>query len=275
MSGNEAGHESEDIDGLRVATIGPADAELNVLVFMGMRACVDPVEMRRYDLLAREWKARVTVVDTPGCGYAGGKLSRPERAGLRHGDFTRVARRMVYAATQFDDRLRQRPVTLVGYSLGAGIAAAAAADPGLLRVGHLVAIEPASARRRNPLRLMAAARAEERWVAGHPAEGADQFVPDSVPHRAGDLALLGYALSRGCFARDMLRSNGVQAFPLQVVHADDSLVCPPDDISRVVSRCRRSGMNVYDVAVSGRHGMWQSLSDVQNLARETRKQWTY
>lgn len=265
------------IDDLRVASVGSSVAWRNVLVFMGLNACIDPFELDRFAVLAEEWDARVTVVDTPGCGHGGATLRRGERAGLRHGDFTKVARRMVSAASEFEQHLRSRPVTLLGYSLGTSIAAAAAADPGTVRVQHLVAIEPVAMRTRNPFVLMRLARSEETFASEYRTRNRDSHAvyEPGGPASRSDLARLGYALSRGMLTRDIMRAGSFQRFGLQIVHGRDSQLSPAGDIARLVTKCRKSGMEIRDITVEGRHALWQSLPDVAAIARETRKQWTY
>lgn len=267
----------QQIDGLRVASVGSADARRNVLTFMGLRACIDLFELHRFAVLAREWDARVTVVDTPGFGYGGARLSRRECAGLRRGDFTEVARRMVRTAAQCEPRVNRRPVTVVGYSLGTSIAAAAAADPGLVRVDHMMAVEPVALRVRNPLRLLTMALVEDSYVADYRRRdhGWCPADPASVPVSRGDLARLGYGLSRGTLTRDLLRAARVQRFALQIVHGRDSVLSAGAETARLANACRRAGLDVYDVAVDGRHAVWQSFPDVVAVARETRKRWTY
>lgn len=243
---------------------------------MGLHACIDEFELARFAILADEWDARVTVVDTPGCGHGGATLTRKERAGLRHGDFTEVARRMVSAVSELEPRRRRRPITLLGYSLGTSVAAAAAADPGLMHVQHLVAIEPVALRIRNPLRLMKDARSEDAYVAEYRmrnTDSRDKGVPAS-PASRHDLARLGFALSRGTLARDLLRAGRVQRFGVQIVHGRDSLMSPAADVTRLAVACRRSGMDIRDITVEGRHALWHSLPDVAAIARETRKRWT-
>lgn len=153
-------------DTLRVATAGSGDATMRMLLFMGLGACVEPFEQQRLELLADQWHAKVTIVDTPGCGYGRARLAGAERRALLRGDFGPVARRMVRGAQAQVPELR-RPVTIVGYSLGASIAAAAAAEPGLLKVVQFIAVEPAAMRPRNPLRLLRAAHCEKLALDGY------------------------------------------------------------------------------------------------------------
>ncbi|WP_157561358.1 alpha/beta fold hydrolase [Mycobacterium sp. E802] len=264
------------IDGLRVASIGSCDTRRNVLVLMGLHACVDAFELARAAIFADAWNARVTVADTPGCGHGGAKLSRRDRVELRHGNFTSVARRMVGAVCDFEPRIRQRPITVLGYSLGTSIAAAAAADPGLLQVQHMVMIEPVATRTRNPLRLMRAVRAEDAFTSGYLMRNVNSCGAglSDIPASRTDLALLGYALSRGGLGRDLLRADRIQSFTLQIVHGRDSLLCPAADIDRLATVYRRTGIEVRDITVPGRHALWHSWPDVAAIARETRKQWT-
>jgi pimeloyl-ACP methyl ester carboxylesterase len=280
----DLGADWSDTGGLRVATIGRPRAPVKVLAFMGLRACVEPIEVRRFALLADEWDARISFVDTPGCGYGGAGLTHRERIALCRGDFTLVARRMVHAAKRHDENIGRRAVMLVGYSLGASLAAAAAADPGLIPVNHMIAVEPVAIDRHNPLRLMHSARSEDRVLAGYLANNAGCLganTPGSghrgavAPYSRADVALLGYALSRGRLIRDLLRANRVQCFPVQIVHGTDSILTPSEEAERLTSACRRAAIDVYDVPVAGHHALWQSLPHVAEVARLTRKRWAF
>lgn len=271
-----------DTGTLRVRTLGHPEARRQVLGFMGLRACVEPFELQRFALLATAWDAQVTVVDAPGCGYGGARLTREERRGLRRGDFTAVANRIVRTAQNHHPPLRRGPVAVAGYSMGASLACAAAADPGLLRVDTMILVEPVATRRRNPVRLIRSARSEDAVLdyyldsncaipgAVRPTEGRGE----QLPHCSRlDLAYLGYALSRGRVLSDLLRANAIQSFPIQVVHGVDSRLSRAHDVARLVAICRRSGMHMQDVPVTGRHPLWHSLPDVAALAELTLKRW--
>lgn len=271
-----------EIDGLRVATLGHRDASRQILLFMGFLACIDPFEMQRFDLLRREWDAQITVVDTPGWGYGGARLTRLEQRALRRGDFTAVARRMVHAAQLHHLPLRRGPLTVVGYSMGASLACAAAADPGLMRVESMVLVEPVAMRRWNLARLVHSVRSEDAVIddflkrnnevpgAVAPAVRHDQSAPSQS---RTDLAHLGHALSRGRLVSDLLRAHMIQSFPVQIVHGVDSRLSRDGDITKLVAMCRRAGMSIFNVPVDGRHALWHSLPDVAALARRTRSQW--
>jgi pimeloyl-ACP methyl ester carboxylesterase len=254
-----------DVGGLRVATVGRPEASINVLAFLGLRACVDTFELRRLAVLADAWDARVTAADTPGFGHGRARLNGRDRRGLRRGDFTTLARRLVHAARQHNPDLPRRTVTVVGYSLGASVAAAAAAVPGLIRVRHLVLVEPVATRPRNPLAM---------WRAAH-RDNTEVPYGQAVPHSEADIAHLSYALTRGRMTRDLLHAHGIQHFPVQFVHGADSSLARPGDVARLAATCRRAGMDVRDVTVTGGHGLWQSLPDVAAIAALTRQRWTY
>lgn len=260
-----------DALGVRVASVGDPDATREVLLFMGMLAQIDAVEMRRCMLLAQHWRARITLADFPGCRSGSSGLSREERMDLRRGDFSSVARRMVRSAMGVNPRLQRTRVTLVGYSLGASLAAAAAADAGLLRVDQLTLVEPVAARRRNPIQLLRAVRAEDRAAESNPA----QVLP-TIRNQAArtDLALVGYSLSRGRLVEDVVRASHYQDFSVQLVHGQDSQLCPTSDAQRVLRILRNKGIDAIDLSQPGRHGFWHNPVDVSTMARAAAQQWS-
>ena len=267
-----------DVDGLRVMTLGCPDNRRQVLVFMGFLACVEPFEVQRFALLCAEWGAQITVVDTPGFGHGGASLTTVERRGLRRGDFTVVARRMVRAAQDYHRPLRRGPVVIVGYSMGASLACAAAADPGLLRVSDMVLVEPVAMRRCSLLRLIGSVRSEGTVIDDYLTNNRgfpDAVLPaerrnDPLPHRSRrDLAHLGFGLSRGRIASDLLHANHIQRFVIEIAHGADSKLSRAGDVARLVTLCRRRGLHVLDVPVAGRHALWHSLPDAAALARAT------
>lgn len=274
-------HNGSVIDGLWAVTVGDDGARRQVLVFMGFSACVEPFELQRFRILAAEWDAQLTVVDVPGYGYGGGRLTPMERRGLRRGDFTVVARRMVNTAQRHHAPLRRGPVTLVGYSMGASLACAAAADAGQLRVTDMVLVEPVAIRRWGLIRLIRSVRSEDA-VIGDYLKNNDAF-PDVVapteqrnaprpPRSRRDLAHLGFALSRGQLVSDLLRAHTIQQFPVEVVHGMDSKLSPPTDVARLRAVSRRKRLDVLDLPVSGRHALWHSLPHVTAMAGVTLKQ---
>jgi pimeloyl-ACP methyl ester carboxylesterase len=263
------------IDGLRTACLGERDSPRQALMFMGIMAWVEPFELQRLALLAQAWNAQVTAVDVPGCGYGGARLTPSQRRELRRGDFAPVARQVVRTAQAHNPRLRRWPVTLVGYSMGASLAAAAAADPGLIRVSNLILVEPVALRRWHVTSLLRSVRSENRVVDEYVDRNHGVPAPVVPPHRRCepmppwsriDVGHLGYAVSRGQLARELIRANAIQRFPVQVVHGIDSTLSRAADVTSLVRRCRRAGVDVHDVPVAGRHALWHCLTDVAKLA---------
>lgn len=262
------------VDGLRAASLGQPDSERQVLMFMGIMAWVEPFELQRLDLFAKTWNAQVTVVDVPGCGHGGARLMPSQRRALRRGEFAPVARQMVQAAQTHNPQMRHAPVRLVGYSLGASLATAAAADAGMMRIESLLLVEPVALRRRSVSATLRAVHSENRVVDEYVDlnEGIAGLV--APPHRRSDpmppwsridMAHLGYALCRGRLVRDLLKAQELQGFPVQVVHGVDSRLSRPADVRRLVRQCRRAGLEVHDLPVAGRHALWHSLGDVTKL----------
>ncbi|MCA2272427.1 alpha/beta fold hydrolase [Mycobacterium intracellulare] len=267
------------INGLSAASVGQPDSARQVLVFMGIMAWIEPFELQRLSLLAQAWNARVTAVDAPGCGYGGTRLTPSQRRALRCGDFAAVARQMVLTAQAHNPQLRHGHTTVVGYSLGSSLAAAAAADPGLMRVKNMLLVEPVALRRRTVAALLRAVRSENRVVneyldlnegiAGQvePPQRRSEPIP---PWSTIDIAHLGYGLSRGQLARNLVSSRQIQRFSVQVVHGIDSTLSPPADVRSLIRQCRRDGLVMHDIAVTGRHALWHSLSEVTKLAARVR-----
>lgn len=269
-------HESTEL--LRTATVGRPDARHQVLAFMGILACIEPFELQRFRLLCDEWDAQITLVDTPGYGYGGGRLAPAERRGLRRGDFTTLAQRMVQAAQRFHDPLCHKSVTIVGYSMGASLASAAAAHADLPPVRALVLVEPVAIRRWSIPRLICAVRSEESALQiclDDNSAWPHAVLPVQRRHEARparsrvDLAHLGFGLSRGQMTRDLLRAGSIHSCAVHVVHGTDSRLCTLVDVATLTSICRRTGMIVHDVAVHGRHPLWHSLRNARAIAQFT------
>lgn len=266
------------IDGLRTASVGEDGSPRQALVFMGIMAWVEPFELQRLSVLAEAWNARVAVVDVPGCGHGGARLTPSQRRALRRGEFAPVARQMVHCAQARNPRLRRGPVIVVGYSLGASLAAAVVADPGLMRVSGLMLVEPVALRRWRVSSLLRSIRSENQVVDDHVNQNHGLAAPPrrgepTPPWSRIDVAHLGYAVSRGRLGRDLITASQIQSVPVQVVHGVDSTLSRPDDVRRLVRRCRRAGQDVRDMPVAGRHALWHSLSTVAELAERTGDMW--
>jgi pimeloyl-ACP methyl ester carboxylesterase len=255
--------------------LGEPSARRKILAFMGFRAYVEPFELQRFRLLAELWDAQITVVDIPGCGYGRGKLRPHERRPLVRGDFSAVARRMVAAAQQHHPALRTAPVTVLGYSLGASLAASAAGHR-MIPTDCVVLVEPVSIRRWPVWRLLAAVHAENAKIdqfvarnAGRPNYVAPLAIRGDSPADQSplDLTLTGWAISRGRIVDDLVLARGKRAMRVLMVHGNDSRLVCPTDITRAAARCGAAGMNVDAVEVDGGHALWHSLPDVEAMAR--------
>jgi pimeloyl-ACP methyl ester carboxylesterase len=251
-----------------------------VLAFMGILACIEPFELQRFRLLCDEWDAQITVVDTPGFGYGGSRLAPAERRGLRRGDFTTVAQRMVQTAQRFHDPLCHKPVTIVGYSMGASVASAAAAHADLPPVRALVLVEPVAMRRWSIPRLVRAVRSEEAALQTCLDDNSTwphavlpmQRRHDVPPARSRiDLAHLGFGLSRGLMTRDLLQAGAIQNINVHIVHGTDSRLCTSADVAELAATCSRAGMSIHNVPLNGRHALWHSLRNARAIAQFTRK----
>jgi pimeloyl-ACP methyl ester carboxylesterase len=265
---------------IRTITLGRSAARHQILAFMGFLACIEPFEVQRFQVLCEEWDAQITVVDAPGYGYGGGRLAPAERRALRRGDFAAVARRMARAAQRDHPPLGQGPVTVVGYSMGASLACAAAAQVALLRVTTLMLVEPVAMRRWNIPQLIQMVRSEDAalqpylddnaaWVnAVLPVQRRNEGLPACSRI---DLAHLGFGLSRGGMTNDLLQAGATQNIAVHIVHGDCSRLCTITDVAKLAATCRRAGMSVRDVPLNGRHPMWHSLREATAIARSTRK----
>lgn len=272
---------TSEIDGMRAATIGGADASRQVLLFMGFLAVIEPFELQRFALLAQIWDAQITVVDVPGCGYGRPRLHPRERRGLRSGDFTAVAHRMVKAAVAHNPQLAQKPLILVGYSMGASLGAAAS-GVGQLDIDHVVLVEPVATRCWNIVSLIGCTRAEDKVLGEYLDRNRSVAAAVAPVDRRGDprppvsridLAHLGFALTRGRIAADLRRGHRRHGFTVHVMHGERSLLSRAADVAGLAADCRRAGLQVHTVRVAGRHALWHSLPDVAALARIIMKQW--
>jgi pimeloyl-ACP methyl ester carboxylesterase len=269
---------------LGTACVDPyPDPERAFVVAMGYGACLDPFELQRFGVLARALQARLLVVETPGCSFTPTALQRPERRALLRADYGPVAARMLAAALSVDHTRRaERPVGVIGYSLGASIAAA------MVRVANtqfqsrvalesLVLVEPVANRPWSGPQLLAAMRAEDMLIDGNLKTNEDipgAVVPtDRIPGapsprlRRLDLLLLANALRAGALVEDIrAASEGHEAMKVVVAHGASSHLSQLDACQHMVLQCRETGICVDDVLVPGNHGLWQSLDAVDHLA---------
>lgn len=265
-----------------LATIGRRSATRQVLLFMGIRACIEPFELRRAALLAEVWDAQVTVIDTPGYGYGGARLTTAARQALRHGSFVPAAVQMVSAAQRHHPILARASVNVVGYSMGASLAAAALATR-QLDVDTLSLVEPVALRRWRVVRLLYSVRQEDSFNKQYLEENfrypyavlPATLQPAGRPPKSRiDLMHLGAGLARGRLRGDMLSENNIDRLSVHVVHGRDSTLSRSDDVERFVNECRSAGFAADNIPIDGRHALWHSLATVESLARLLLAQWT-
>jgi len=269
---------------LGVACVDPfPDPERAFVVAMGFGACLEPFEVQRFGVLARVLRARLIVVETPGFSFAPTGLLARERGALLRADYGPVAARMLTAALSIDDtRHGQRPLGVIGYSMGASLVSAMA------RVAHnqldrkvaletVVLVEPVAIRRWSWPRLLGALRAEDKLIDGYLRTNEDvpeAVIPtDRIPGSASprqrrlDLLLLANALRAGRLVEDLrAAAAGHEAMKVVVAHGASSHLSQLAECQRMVGECRAAGILVEDVAVPGHHGLWQSLYAVDDLA---------
>ncbi|WP_409430740.1 hypothetical protein ACJEIK_28330 [Mycobacterium sp. SMC-16] len=251
------------------------------IVVQGIRSWIEPFEMQRFALIAERLRARLVIVETPGFGTPGSRLLAPERRALRQGDFGPVAARMFTAArTALEEGdAAAAPVSFLGYSLGASIAAAmacAAAEQGW-PVSEVVLVEPVALHRWRALHLLAASWREDRRL--------DDYLScnEDIPHvvapwdrrpgtrppneRRRDLLALALALRHGRLYTDLLATP---ARRLVIIRGDRSALStaagdPP------LADLQRRGIPVAEMSIPGHHALWHSLPAVDALARTLRK----
>ena len=259
---------------LQVACVDPFPNPGSVFVVaMGFGACLEPFELWRFAGVAATLSARLLVVETPGCGYTPARLLGRERVALLRGDFRPLAARMLAAAVAVDrDSGHQRAMGVLGYSMGASLAAAmaAGASGGPQVIDAVVLVEPVANRRWSPQALVAAKRAEARLVGEYLA--ANQNLPGAVappahtpgaalPHqdRLGML-LSGNALRGGRMSADVsVAARGRAGLPVVIARGDTSLLSEAAACAHMASDLRATGADVHEVVVNGQHGLWQSL----------------
>ncbi|TCC38893.1 alpha/beta fold hydrolase [Kribbella speibonae] len=283
-------------DGVRVAVVepresaaraagqarrGPFAAAPTCLALMGFGGWLDSFELQRFVQLSRRLGARIVVPETPGLGQIATRLTRRERGALLAGDYGVLARRMLAAAAHAlpaDER-----VHLLGYSMGASIAAAMAA----CAPDHFVSlglVEPVGFRRWNPATLLRAVAVEDAAMDGYLAEtytvpGAvaptDRVIGADPPVRnETDQLLLSSSLCWGR-TRAVLGRVARQSprLPVMIAHGDISTLSPLSDVDALVERLRDAGLEVQDAVLPGGHGLWHSLPRVERLANEIEMFW--
>lgn len=256
-----------------------AGGDRTFVVVQGFRSWVEPFEMQRFQLIARVLNARLVVVEVPGFGVAGSALTRREQRALLAGDFGPLAERMLdAAATVLDDGERDKPspLSFLGYSMGASVAASMAAV-GLRRgvaVDAVVLVEPVAFHRWRLRDLVAATRREDRLIDAYVAAN-DHVTDAELPwedrpgerpptNRCIDLLLLGAALRHGGLGRD-LRAAEMCPRQVVVVRGDRSVLSDAAYVPTLAGLCAR-GVATSDVVVPGHHAFWHSLPAVEEMS---------
>lgn len=250
-----------------------------IIVAQGIRSWIEPFEMQRFSLIAERLRARLIVVETPGFGTAGSRVLPPERRALRRGDFGPLAARMVTAAQSvLEETAAGEPISFLGYSLGASIAAAMARAAADLqwRVDELVLVEPVALQRWTALDLLAATLREDRWIDDHLAT--NETVPGAATpwdrrpgirpptERRRDLLALALALRHGRLRTDLLTTPAQRV----VVVRGDSSALSTTAADPAVARLRNRGVRVDELTVPGHHAVWHSLPTVDTIAHQLR-----
>lgn len=269
---------STDNGQLPVAVIAPVITTTTFVVAMGYAARLDDFELQRFRLLAQELRARLVVVQTPGHGAPASRLTPRERwALLARSDFGPVARRMLQAAATADPSILTTRTGVLGYSLGASLGTAIAAE---LRertgrpVPRLVLVEPVAGRPWRPLDLAGATRAEDGLVDEALAQNEDvaravgpsDRQPEVSTPRLDriDLLLLANALRAGRLGAQVVASGATHVV---VVRGRDSRLSLPGAVTDVVNAARTAGRHVDELTMHGTHALWHSLPSVRRLGR--------
>lgn len=271
--------------GISVAVIEPAMGRPRrvVLALMGFAGWLDPFEVQRFQLLADHLGARVVVPETPGCSRARSRLSGPAAAGLLTGNFGRLADTMLTTARPHlaADPL---PLHVMGYSLGASVAAAIFASGGTAPIRTITLVEPVAICRRSPIRLLRDTQVEDAKTQTYLA--CNDTRPAAVRPSADDphgprpavscvsMLLEGNALRHPRLQHDLC--DGLRVHPrasVVLAHGVDSHLSPTADCRRLLNALPATSRQVYDLPLPGGHSLWHSLDAVADLASELVDWW--
>lgn len=271
-----------------MAVIEPCSSvRREVIVFMGYDAWLDPFEIQRFRLLADRWHARVVIPETPGCSLRPSRVTGAEASDLVSGEFRVLGNRMLrLARAHLRDQLRL-PTHLVGYSMGASVAAASISDSSNWRPQSVTLIEPVALHTWSVGQIVSAVRRENNLNSRYLEANASWRGTNQPPnqhgrrgpkrHRTSQL-LQANALRAGRIPNDILeahqrRSAGVQAQPVIVVHGEESRLSTLEGNNRMLGGWSAAGLHATDIAMPGSHGIWQSLNCVETLAGRIVETW--
>lgn len=247
-------------------------------VVQGFQSWIEQFEMQRFHLLARVLDARLIVVEVPGFGVAGSRLSLGERRALLNGDFGPLATRMFEAACSVLDKDEVgQSLSFLGYSMGASVAAAmmnTAATQGW-KIDELVLVEPVALHRWKLRELVTSTAREDRWIGDYIATN-DAVEGLAAPwkqrpgvrpatNRRIDLLILGSALRHGGLAKELHDAN---PGPKRVVVVrGDRSVLSGAAYSPILTTLRQRAIATAEITVPGHHAFWHSLPAVEEMAQ--------
>jgi pimeloyl-ACP methyl ester carboxylesterase len=270
---------SRAADGVAVAVVTPPGHERTAAMFLGYAAGLDDFELQRFRLLASLTATRLVVVETPGHGTHASRLLAAERRALRRSDLGPLAARLDATATE---AVGAQPATVVGYSMGASTAAAAARERSVhgAAPAAVILVEPVAVRRWGLVELARAMRSERKVVGTYLRETA--LVAGSVPlldrlpgaprsqRHWPDMALTSNALRAGRINDDLLSSVGTGTLVV-VAHGDLSRVSNGPACATLARAVDARGGRGVDLTLRGSHGLWHSLPRVRELAGALRE----
>lgn len=286
---NHAGAPREGVsEGLKWGAVGDDDAERLCVAFMGYGGWLEPFEYGLFTRLAQQLAARIVIVESPGLGAAGTRLSPGERAALLGGSFVPVGRRMLRSALAGLRAVGTDPdqgIHILGYSMGASVAAAAtSAATNDLTVRTLTLVEPIAIKAWVPWRLLKASSDELRdrdestrlshRLAGAPARW-DSEPGVLRPARSSlDQALLPAALCWPTIPA-YLASIGRTRPDLRVliINGDASRMSPPAAVHRLLRSARTTGINISAGTVRGGHLFWHDVPLLQEAGEQVGAHW--
>lgn len=263
--------------GVAMVDARDGDSGRTFVAVQGFGAGLQPLDMLRFEVIARVLGARLVVAETPGFSPDSGLLALERRA-LRHGDFGPLGIRMLDAALAAVDTDHDGRLSFLGYSLGASLAAvmAAAAAERRWTVDDVVLVEPVGLRRWAVAPLLLSVMREARWDRSYLESNAGTFphhvwIGRSYGRRRYPLARridqlhLGSALRHGGLAA-VLRHSAVPAAGVTVVRARQSALSGSACVASVAG-LRRKGIAIREFSVAGHHGFWHSLAAVAEFTR--------
>lgn len=254
-------------------TVEPDDGGGPVWSFPGFDAPVGATDRSRARLLADIWQTLVVHVQVPGGpGPRPAPLRHDQRRALLVGDLTAVAHEMT--AAHAASAPGASPV-LLGYSLGASCAAAAArvlASVGT-RPRAVLLVEPVATAPWTPWAL---ARANAREASLPLLAAVDVTDGDANDQRAGvrrtDSALLAWSLTRGRLVGDLLAAAArVGPFPVHLVTGTASALARTSATRTARAALDAAGCTGRWTRLDGAtHALWHNATVAETLARTHR-----